>query len=118
MILKKTKLAHTWLPIDFMIAEAYQMLQSERCPQCGLPVYICHSTDRRLRIEIREDTCEVEVEKERREEVIKTSNDGKLPEGTVLRVEPYMVDGSDLVELREPYWEQENARRSELELVR
>lgn len=48
-----------WTPNDHNIAEAFQSLQDEICPQCGKPVWICRSRDNSLRFTVQTDVCRV-----------------------------------------------------------
>ena len=57
-----------------------------------------------------EDQCAAMVRKETHEEERAKSKSYKKPKGTVLRPEPYTVDGADWSTLRLPYYEAEAAR--------
>ena len=63
MILHKQP-SKPWNKHDFLLLEAYQILEEERCGQCGLPKYICHSEDPEVRFRIEEDQCAAMVDKE------------------------------------------------------
>lgn len=32
-----------WIPFDFMLLEAYQILQDETCNECGNPIWVCRN---------------------------------------------------------------------------
>jgi hypothetical protein len=34
-----------WVNFDFLLLEAYQMLQEETCNECGNPIWICRNED-------------------------------------------------------------------------
>lgn len=34
-----------WIDFDFMLLEAYQMLQEETCNECGNPIWICRNEE-------------------------------------------------------------------------
>lgn len=34
-----------WDPFDFMLLEAYQILQDETCNECGNPIWICRNEE-------------------------------------------------------------------------
>jgi len=34
-----------WTPFDFLLLEAYQMLQDEICTECGNPIWICRNEE-------------------------------------------------------------------------
>lgn len=46
-----------WEPFDFLLLEAYQILQDETCPRCGHFVWLCRSDDNRLDFKVRTDVC-------------------------------------------------------------
>jgi hypothetical protein len=46
-----------WVPFDFMLLEAYQMLQDELCPKCGHPLWLCRSTSNNVEFKVREAYC-------------------------------------------------------------
>lgn len=55
-----------WTRFDFLLLEAYQILQDETCPQCGQPVWLCRSTDSNVNIKVRKATCFVTAEVEKK----------------------------------------------------
>lgn len=46
-----------WEPFDFLLLEAYQILQDETCPKCGHFVWLCRSDNRLLEFKVRTDIC-------------------------------------------------------------
>ena len=46
-----------WTPYDFMLLEAYQILQDETCNQCGNPIWVCRSEDPNVTFKIRNSVC-------------------------------------------------------------
>lgn len=104
----------TWTEWDYLLVEAVHQLENERC-HCGLPVYICHSEDPRVRFRVEEDTCEakkaVELFEEREK---KRDADYKAPPGQALRPVPYTTDGSDFVDYRDEYYRADYERRTEI----
>lgn len=34
-----------WVDFDFMLLEAYQILEEETCSECGNPVWVCRNED-------------------------------------------------------------------------
>jgi hypothetical protein len=104
-----------WDKHDFLLIEAFEILEAERCGQCGLPKYICHSDDFEVRFRIEEDQCAAMVEKESYEERARGSDTSyKPPLGTRLHPVPYMNDDTDFTRLREPYYLAERARQEEI----
>lgn len=99
-----------WGKWDLLLAEAYQILQDERCPQCGLPRYICNNDSQDVQFRIVEEQC-VALVKRDEYEAKKYGKDTPKPNGTVLRPQPYIVnDAYELAELREPYYKAQYAK--------
>lgn len=74
-----------WDEFDFLLLEAYQILEDERCGQCGLPVWICKNEDSDIRIELEDDTCFVKREIDAVNELNSKNEGYKTPHGTVSR---------------------------------
>lgn len=51
-----------WVPFDFILLEAYQMLQDEICPKCGHPVWLCRSDSASVQFKVRSAVCNAERE--------------------------------------------------------
>jgi hypothetical protein len=78
-----------WGKWDLLIAEAYQILQTERCSQCGLPVWICHSEDSDIEFDLVEETCFATRERETVHEADSKSAGYEEPKGTVAHPVPF-----------------------------
>ncbi|MBG6106638.1 hypothetical protein [Frigoribacterium sp. CG_9.8] len=102
-----------WSEWDYLLIEAVQTLESERC-HCGLPVYICHSDDPHIRFRIEEDTCEATKAVDIFEEGKRKDDAYKKPPGSTLRPMPYTTDDSDFVTYRDRYYQAEMERRKEI----
>ncbi|WP_025157275.1 hypothetical protein [Leifsonia aquatica] len=104
-----------WSEWDYLLVEAVQSLEAERC-RCGLPVYICHSDDPRIRFRVEEDECEaqkaVDIFEEREQK--RAGENWKKPHGVALRPVPYTTDGSDFASYRDSYYVSEDVRRREV----
>lgn len=46
-----------WVAFDFKLLEAYQILQDETCPSCGNPIWICRSSNHRIRFKMQKSVC-------------------------------------------------------------
>lgn len=48
-----------WTPLDFLLIEAYEIMKSEICQRCGLPVWVCHNDldECGVEFEVDDDTC-------------------------------------------------------------
>ncbi len=73
---------------------------SERCSQCGLPMYVCQNEDNEIQFRIEERQCAAIVAKSRYEELHKEDKRA----GISLIPEPYSTEGRDLTDYREPYY--------------
>lgn len=94
-----------WKPFDFLLLEAYQILQDETCPQCGQPVWLCRSTDSNVNISVQRARCFVTAELEKAQDNLnKKGNSKSLKGGEYLyaKVEPIMP-GTELPS-REDYY--------------
>jgi hypothetical protein len=78
-----------WGKWDLLIAEAYQILQTERCSQCGLPVWICHSEDSDIEFDLVEETCFATRERETVHEADSKGAGYEEPKGTVAHPVPF-----------------------------
>lgn len=43
--------------MDYALAMAYEMVESEKCPQCGVPAHWAYSEDNAIEFEMEEVTC-------------------------------------------------------------
>lgn len=92
-----------WNKWDILVAEAYEIVQREKCGQCGLPRWICQNDSEDIQFKVHQDSCFAMQKKDDKETQL-TKNDKKIPAGVVLRPEPYARDGRDLADFREPYY--------------
>lgn len=103
-----------WNEYDFLLLEAYQILESERCGQCGLPRYICHNDSNEIQFSLAEDTCHAKAKIDERNRADSKRTNFEPPAGTVLVPEPRSTEGKELIDYRQPYYEAEAARRAEI----
>ncbi|MDL5351102.1 hypothetical protein [Microbacterium sp. zg-YB36] len=92
-----------WSKQDVLVMQAYQMVQDERCTQCGLPRWLCHNKDARLQVRIKEDECWVKPELKAHEE--SRSKDDNFIGGTAYP-EVYDRRGAPLHTFRASYYKQ------------
>jgi len=95
-----------WGRWDYVLAKAYQRFLNELCQQCGLPKYICHTSDNRIQFKTARDECASTAAAERAQESL-TKNDQKSY-GVKVYGEPYLRDeaiaeGMELSDFRRPY---------------
>lgn len=104
-----------WNKWDRLLATAYQVLEMERCPQCGMYRWICNNEDSDIRFRLEHDFCgaKATVDYENEQNAKKP---GYKPEaGVRLRPEFYVASGKDVSDYREPYYLNEMKRRQEIE---
>lgn len=95
--------------MDILLATAYQILEGEKCPQCGMYVWMCHTEDPDMQFEVEEDSCEAtRMVANRSKQLEKRLADQPWIQ---LRPNPVMADkGRDFVSLRVPYFEEQALR--------
>jgi len=107
-----------WGKWDFLLAKAYQRYLDEQCPQCGMPVYICHSEDNRIEFKVTKDVCfataDVEAAQKR---ASKERGDRGAEPGARFVPEPRIIpvegagDDLELSDFRAPYYRDFAIRR-------
>lgn len=101
-----------WDKWDLLLAEAYQIMEAERCGQCGLPRWICHNEDSDIWFDIDQDTCFAKRELEELQD--RQPKDYKAPTGTQMKPTPMRFSKGefDLV-LREEFYMAEYKARED-----
>ena len=90
-----------WSKLDVLIMQAYQILEDERCPQCGMYQWLCRiDDDPNLQIRISRDKC---IAREEIEDANKSKKSDEY-EG-MIRPEFYTRDGRPLGDYRKIYRE-------------
>lgn len=107
-----------WGKWDFLLAKAYQRYLSELCPQCGLPIYICHSTDNRIEFKTTKDVCfaTAAVERKQKQNAAARGKNADPEPGVRYVPEPQIVGVDDdadleLSDFRIPYYKELAVRR-------
>lgn len=86
-----------WTDFDFLLLEAYQMLQDETCSQCGNPIWICHNEEaNHVGFKVKTSKCFADAELEKWREKQEKSKNKKKDYGTRPYVVPYTYDDSDM----------------------
>ena len=78
-----------WNDHDFLLLEAYQVLEAERCSQCGQLKWICHNDDSDVGFKIHEDVCYAMREIEETDRENSKSKNYVKPAGAVAVPEPF-----------------------------
>lgn len=101
-----------------MLAEAHEILETERCPKCRLPKYICQNTSNDITFHVDETICyatAVVEEHDRRDQESRKRKDGSYDDptpGKFVFPLPRSLSGVDLGTFRGPYYdEQADIRR-------
>lgn len=107
-----------WGKWDFLLAKAYQRFLDEQCPQCGMPIYICHSEDSRIEFKVTKDVCFATADVESAQKRASKERGDRGPEpGSRFIPEPRILpldEGDDDLELsdfRLPYYQAVAIRR-------
>lgn len=94
-ILREAKNPHKAHRIDYALAMAYEMVESEKCPQCGVPAFLAYSDNYAITFEMDEVTCYSCAHKGEH------SKDKQLDEGTTLVVRAVAEEGFELPDRQE-----------------
>jgi hypothetical protein len=98
-----------WDALDRALIEAYQILEDERCPECGQPTWICRNDDPNIQFEIKKDVCYAKralEEKNADLKDIKNAKDrakAKASWGAIEYPTPFTLDESPLPTRKEYY---------------
>ncbi len=105
-----------WSREDIVLMTAYQILQDEKCPKCGLFIWQCQSDDWQLDVKIREHYCYVEDELDKAREKHHKAKDAK--KGISFYPEPTRRDNKPLNSMRPAYYDKLRKEREEAEAAR
>lgn len=105
-----------WLPFDFKLLEAFQMLQDETCPKCGHPVWLCRSTSNNVAFKVQTATCYAEkaqlaAEDSKKSKKEKADSKDRAKWGQYTYVVPYNPPNADgPLPTRREFYEEQAAR--------
>lgn len=51
-----------WTNVDYLLLDAFYILDSETCTICNNPIWLCHSTDNRIDFKVKTRTCYAKAE--------------------------------------------------------
>lgn len=81
-----------WTRLDYLLQDAFFMMDREVCTICNNPIWLCHSTDNRIEFAVKTRTCYAKAEIEAYE---KTERGKSLGEGEYLIAKPIgLEDGN------------------------
>ena len=98
-----------WDAMDRALIEAYQILDDERCPECGQPTWICRNDDPNIQFEVKKDICYAKRVIEEKNADLKSTKDPKerakmkASWGAIEYPAPFTIDGSPLPTRQEYY---------------
>lgn len=98
--MRREKKQKKWLKYDFALAEAFQILEDEKCPKCGVPIWHAFSENNEIEFDLEHVDCYSCEHKETFEEKEK-----KPKAGRTTHVKPKHFDGGELPGRREFYEE-------------
>lgn len=85
-----------WTKFDFLLLEAYQMLQDETCGQCGNPIWICRNEfAANVGFKVKTIKCFAKAELERHAEIQEKRGNKKKTYGEQEVVVPYTYDNGE-----------------------
>lgn len=91
-----------WIDFDFMLLEAYQMLQEETCNECGNPIWICRNEEASwVGFKIKTTKCFAKAEMEKWQEAQEKKNSNKKDYGSMPYVVAYSYDERPMPSRRE-----------------
>lgn len=70
-----------WTPADHAVAEAFQILQDETCPNCGHPVWVCRTQNNNVEFIVNTEVCQVTAALDRKEAAASKSKSAKKKPG-------------------------------------
>lgn len=82
----------SWTRIDYLLQDAYYIMDHEICTICNNPIWLCHSTDNRIDFEIKKRTCYAKAEIEDFE---KDKVNNKLDSGEYIIASPIGIDDGE-----------------------
>jgi len=86
-----------WTKFDFLLLEAYQILQDETCQQCGNPIWICRNEFAdNVGFKIKSSKCFAKAELEMYQEREEKKKSKRKKYGEQEYILAYTYDGSDL----------------------
>lgn len=106
-----------WSDTDRNLLEAYQIVEDEKCSQCGLPTWLCHTENPDIIFTVATDECQatkkVQLANDKAQERISKKKDSK-PEFGKQRYPEWKAESEDgkLYKLRDEFYKAQ-ARRQE-----
>lgn len=89
-----------WIPFDFKLLEAFQMLEDETCPLCNKPIWLCRSEDPNLQFKVLDAVCfadrELKLKEDARNKKTQKDSEKRKEFGKYYYTVPYMVNNSEL----------------------
>lgn len=93
-----------WVPFDFMLIEALQMLEDETCTECGNPIWVCRNNEAtNVGFKIKTTKCYAKAELEKWRETEEKKNKNKKKYGEMPYIVAYTYDDGPLP-TREEYY--------------
>lgn len=109
-----------WSKWDIVLVQAKQVLEAERCGQCGNPKWVCQNPDNDIEYQFHKEVCfatqalnkyEKTEEKKRKKNGRRGAQADDEPVGEAAYPSAYRVSGAELGDLRDGFYEAESERR-------
>jgi hypothetical protein len=109
LILTHKQPSDGWSNVDKKLAVAFQILDDETCPDCGIPIWIGHNDAEDIVFEIKSRVCyscaQVENDRDKREN---KKNKRKPTKGE----KHFLSDETKIIHSREEFYKSESAKLS------
>lgn len=94
-----------WTPFDYLLIEAYQILQDETCTECGNPIWVCRNeAAANVGFKVKTAKCFAKGELEKWQEAQEKKKNKKKVYGEYPYVVPYTYDDGPMP-TREEFYE-------------
>lgn len=111
LMLRTRQPSDGWSQADKKLAVAFQILEDETCPDCGIPIWIGHSDDEHIQFSIKSRTCyscaRVEQEQADAEKRAAKRKNARPQRGKKRFIQ---IDESDQIPSRQQYLLRENGQ--------
>jgi hypothetical protein len=86
-----------WVPLDFLLVEAMEILEEETCAECGNPIWICRNENAsNVGFKIKTAVCYAKYEFDKWQEAQEKKKDSGKKHGQFPYIQAYTYDDSDM----------------------
>lgn len=99
-----------WSELDVLVMQAYEILEAERCPDCGYYTWICQSTDPHVDWKVEEvKACDAKIAVKEFDERRKSKNKDEDDGARGRPIPSIRNDAFPLSDLRQRYYDEKAA---------